>query len=320
MEEEREMTLRVKHTIADRVYYIKVRGHESIWEVHRKIAAVVEVEIGQINMLFCHARKLELDTTVSSNKITDGATIFFSWRLDKIAWFHHPSLESLQGIINSPASASALELPTERYALQERGNLTVVGMRGPLGTPFEGGVLLFVAELQGDVLKSLSLLTPIHHPFVFTPMGKALAEARARLKKEAEKIAHPMVPQIQQNIGTSVPEWGTILWQSSYPSFSDLRKQLDGLHNLLSRDLWGKVLVPSSSSAPLLPVWDRWLNDTGTLSFNGEQEVMKEMYLRVSTHTHRKRKENSTSSSTNLFEGTVRRSRTLSSLHRRIQA
>lgn len=71
--------------------------------------------------------------------------------------------------------------------MEEEGDFIVkgkgdfIGMKGPKGTPYEGGVILLEiispSKNGKEVEAIVRVVTPLHHPMVFTPIeGSALAK------------------------------------------------------------------------------------------------------------------------------------------------
>jgi len=194
-------------------------------------------------------RPLEIDRTLADYNIQSGATLYMVLRL--------------RGGGDPPGSCSNLsalkdqfdninhfnnESEKQRFAVQVGDGYFYVGMKGPEGTVFEGSVILLIASMQYD-RPALRVITPLHHPYVVTPVGKFLEDT----------LAH--------HRGYSLPpRWGSIFNHSVKGSSPDgtppLVEELQNFYALLSsEEHWKGIELGAAKTS--LPTWPRFDSQTG---------------------------------------------------------
>ena len=132
-----------------------------------------------------------------------------------------------------------------------------VGMRGPSGTIFEGGIILLIAAMKADGSPAIRVVTPLCHPYIFNPIGKSLEDIH---NTSAEGQRPP-------------PPWGSVFRYPPHPPATNdsggnhpLLNLLDTLHTLLaSEEHWTSLQL--GSLKPSLPTWSRWDDQPGTFPF-----------------------------------------------------
>ena len=122
-------------------------------------------------------------------------------------------------------------------------------MKGPFGTVFEGSVILLIASLKND-RPAIRVVTPLHHPYVVTPVGKFLEETLAARSKGDKPP----------------PPWGSIFkssGQGSSPSDApSLVRELQNFYALLeSEEHWDATKLGTAMNS--LPTWSRFDSQTG---------------------------------------------------------
>ena len=122
-------------------------------------------------------------------------------------------------------------------------------MKGPFGTVFEGSVILLIASLKND-RPAIRAVTPLHHPYVVTPVGKFLEETLAARSKGDKPP----------------PPWGSIFKssvQGSSPSDApSLVRELQNFYALLeSEEHWDATKLGTTKNS--LPTWSRFDSQTG---------------------------------------------------------
>ena len=130
-------------------------------------------------------------------------------------------------------------------------------------------MLLFQLERINRVF-TLRLVTPIHHPYIFTPVGKAYSESLEELHRVdrheqgaggVEAAGLRKTRKDGRKGRKAVPPWGAVfrhqIWESIIASD---KKQLDKIYELLANDYWDKLCLPFKDP---LPMWHRWIYDTG---------------------------------------------------------
>ena len=130
------------------------------------------------------------------------------------------------------------ESEKNRFAVQAGEGFLYIGMKGPDGTVFEGAVILLIASMK-SIRPAIRVVTPLHHPYVVTPVGKFL---------EATLAARPRGDR-------PPPPWGSIFKHfvrgSSPDGAPSLVRELQNFYALLeSEEHWAVKLGRVRNSLP----------------------------------------------------------------------
>lgn len=91
----------------------------------------------------------------------------------------------------------------KRFAVQSGEGVLYIGMKGPDGTVFEGSVIFLIASLKSDS-PAIRVVTPLHHPYVVTPVGKFLEETLTE-KSKGDRPPPPWGSIVKHSVQGSAP-------------------------------------------------------------------------------------------------------------------
>lgn len=166
------------------------------------------------------------------------------------------------------------------------GQLLCVGVRGPQGSIFEGGVVLVVCH-PGSI--TYRVATPMHHPFIFCPIGKLLTTAIDSTSESAEFCTVPPWGAVFRHPFSPIASYGDLIMANQEgdeegeqktlkQNFkSNLFRELLGMYKLLGEeDYWNANRLRDRVYSHV-PDWIKaWANPTGKITTTQQPQYIKQ--------------------------------------------